>query len=123
MLDAIANDGYQYQGPAGHVFRMPIEGTFPLYRAYSPSFTDHFYTISQDDLDSAVQNGTYRSGGTGAYVYATQKCGSIPFYQLYNPELQDNLYTANMTEGAEALSNGYTYVGIAYYIQPDLYVN
>ena len=121
MMDAVHDDGYEYEGTAGHVFRLPSAGTTQLYRAFSPY--DHFYTISRDELDSAIQNGTYVSDGTEAYVYATPICGSIPFYQLYDPELQDNLYTTNATERDDAMDNGYTYVGIACYIVPDLHGN
>ena len=123
MMNALDVHGYEYQGPAGHVLSSKRERTSLLYSAYSHSAMDHFYTISQDDMDSAIKDGTYVSDGTAAYVYATSICGSIPFYRLYNPELQDNLYTTNTTERDDAMDNGYTFVEIACYILPDFYVD
>src|SRR5689334_18495864 len=53
----------------------------PFYRMYSPSGTDHFYTVSAAETNSAVKDG-YTFEGTACYVFpptTSHPGGTVPF--------------------------------------------
>ena len=107
-----------FEGIVGGVFRIPTVSTVPLYRAFSPTVIEHYYTTSQEKMDNAITRWGFDDQGTAAYVYATQVCGSIPLYSAWNEQEFDTLYTTNKTELDNALQNGYVDEGITCYVLP-----
>jgi hypothetical protein len=57
------------EGIMGYIATSPACGSVPLYRVYSPSTFDHFYTTSAAERDSALRGG-YINEGIAGYVWA-----------------------------------------------------
>ena len=94
-------------------------GAVPLYRAYSPSATDHFYTTNEAERDNAVNNLGYSAEGIAAYIFPSATCSSVPLYRMYSPSATDHFYTTNAAERQNAIANlGYSDEGIAGYVNP-----
>lgn len=123
MYDAIRNDGYVSEGDAALVFPTAdgpsIPGAIPLYRMWSPTRSDHFYTVSESQRDNAVQKRGYTDEGVTAYVYGTQLCGSVPLYRTFNPVAYDHFYTVNETEKLDFIDHrGYVDGGMVGFVFP-----
>lgn len=92
----------------------------PVYRLYSPSLGDHFYTLSKAESDNAAANDGYNFEGIAFYVFAnpTDVPNLMPVYRLFNPTVEDHFYTISQTERDSAETIGYNYEGIAFYAFP-----
>jgi hypothetical protein len=88
----------------------PPKGEVPLYRLYSPSQYDHFYTTSSDEVASAERIGygyEYIAGyvlpydGASCQSSAYKKTyGSEPLYRMYSQSQTDHYYTVNWNDYA-----------------------
>ncbi|KAJ7899790.1 hypothetical protein B0H13DRAFT_2029492 [Mycena leptocephala] len=120
----------------------------PLYRAWNPTISDHFYTPSLAEYNSA---GDYTPEGIRArlfttqvagsvrlirleervdgggyviedknpmYVYPTALCGSVPFYRLFAGAYGDHFYTESAEERDGSETSGWAYEWIAGYVFP-----
>ena len=119
MQNAVDNEGYvQDDANAATVHRQETPITIALYQLYNPNATDHFYTTSLSERDNATQSG-YDEEGITAYVYEAQLCGTVPLYRLYNPSVTDHFYTTSEVEKENFVRDmGYSYEGIAAYVNP-----
>ncbi|KAJ7687958.1 GMC oxidoreductase-domain-containing protein [Mycena rosella] len=91
----------------------------PLYRDYSSSQGDHFYTTDIGEYNSANANG-YVPEGIRALVFTTQVASSVQLMRLWSADAGDHLYTTDPNEVQSAMSV-YTYVldnGPAMYVYP-----
>ncbi len=89
----------------------------PLYRLYSNAVTNHFYTVSASEKDSAVNNSGYTFEGIAGYVYTDNSCGGIPFYRLYRAPSFDYVYTTSELQRDDAIQNhGFVLQGTAGYV-------
>ncbi len=109
--------GYNSETPVGHLMYQQELGTVPLYRYYSPSLTDHFYSTS-----NVTPNG-YNNEGIIGYIFVTPVSGSIPLYRSYRhlagPLANgDHLYTSSSVERDSAAFVGYSFEGIEGYVCP-----
>src|SRR5688572_9316450 len=108
--------GYQVESSGWGVIASQQTNTIPLYRFWSDSLTDHFYSTS------AQAPSGYVSEGTVGYVFATSVPGSIPLHRLYrhiggNPANGDHLYTIAEGERNDATTkHGYASEGIEAYV-------
>jgi hypothetical protein len=75
--DAALRGGYANEGAAGFAFLSEEPGTIPLFRLFSSSLHDHFYTTSAAERDQALSRFGYIDEGIAAYVLPTQ-CESSP---------------------------------------------
>ncbi|KAJ7908226.1 hypothetical protein B0H13DRAFT_1617734 [Mycena leptocephala] len=92
----------------------------PLYRDYSASLGDHFYTINLDEYSAANAAGATPEG-TAARVFTAKVASSAQFFRLYSIAAGDHLYTTDTTEVATAISVKYNYTlqsGAPMYIYP-----
>jgi len=98
-----------------------LRNLVPLYRLYSPSSRDYFYTTSAEE---ALKSTNYRyvyEGISGLVANKSDDClcnpaGFAPVYRLFKAGCNsDYLYTANDQEAANASTNGYVNEGVAYY--------
>ncbi|KAJ7146679.1 hypothetical protein C8R44DRAFT_973366 [Mycena epipterygia] len=80
----------------------------PLYRDYSSSGGDHFYTTDLAEYNSANSNDGYSPDGIRALVFTTQVAGSVQFIRLDNGNVTDHFYTTNVTEATVFAAAGYT---------------
>jgi hypothetical protein len=77
----------------------------PLYRYYSHSKSDHFYTT--EFAEGGRGMGTYEYTWIECHIHLAQVNGSIPLYRYWNKDAKDHFYTTNFNE----LGNGkYGYV-------------
>lgn len=87
----------------------------PLYRLYSVAATDHFYTTSAVERDSAAA-GAYQYEGIAGYIFPTEECGAIPLFRMYNPGVLDHFYTTSAGETDFAAGGGYVREGTTGYV-------
>ncbi|KAI6217090.1 hypothetical protein M3Y95_01240100 [Aphelenchoides besseyi] len=81
-----------------------------LYRSYNYGLTDHFYTISASESQTAVGIGWLQEDPMG-YVGTREdpKCPKFTqLYRLYSRLLSNHIYTVDKSERADLLSSGYT---------------
>ena len=118
MYNAITNLGYNAEGTTGYVFSDQEPHTVPLYRLYSASGTDHFYTTDAQERDNAIANSGYTSEGIAGYIYPDTNCGGLPLYRSYNAQGVDHFYTMSSSESDNAVSSGWSKEGITGYMLP-----
>lgn len=70
--------------------------------------SDHFYTISATERDSAAA-GAYEFEGVAGFVFPGPEPGPVPLYRAFNPSNGDHFYTANEAEYSNAVNN-YSYI-------------
>jgi hypothetical protein len=80
--NAVAQDGYHFEGTACYVYDSQQPGTVPFFRLLNNSDGDHFYTASPAERDNAVAQDGYHFEGTACYVYDSQQPGTVPFFRL-----------------------------------------
>jgi len=74
--------------------------TAPIFRYWSPSVTDHYYSIKYNELgEGDLGWGIERIAG---FAFSGQLLGTVPLYRYWNPTLGDHFYTTNFNE----LGNG-----------------
>ncbi|KAI0799561.1 hypothetical protein BC629DRAFT_1675195, partial [Irpex lacteus] len=91
----------------------------PLYRLYSPSLPDHFYTTNAAERDACTGYG-YTLESTAAQVLASPspEGSSIPFFRIYRN--REHFYTADVVEKQRVVGwAGTRDEGIAGYVYPD----
>jgi hypothetical protein len=74
----------------------------PLYRAWNPTISDHFYTTDPTEAADAVG---YTYEGVRAMLFTTQVSDSVQFLRLYSAGAGDHFYTTNVTEAQLAVAN------------------
>ncbi|KAJ7486928.1 hypothetical protein FB451DRAFT_1554084 [Mycena latifolia] len=92
----------------------------PLYRDYSSSLGDHFYTTDLAEYNSANAAG-YVPEGIRALVFGSPVAGAVQLLRLWSADAGDHLYTTSASEAQAATEPPYTYVfdsGPAMYIYP-----
>ena len=62
-------EGQKVEGPMGFVATSAVAGARPLYRLYSPSLANHFYTTSVDERDQVDKGSDYTYEGVACYVW------------------------------------------------------
>lgn len=110
-VQASSPSGDQSQSPAtpsGEDPSAPVENPdvggsvqpVPLYRMWN-SNGDHFYTISLDEVNTALKYGYVLENDNGLAVgdcYPVATPGTMPLYRLWNPAISDHFYTTNSQE-------------------------
>ena len=66
--------------------------------------SDHFYTTSAAERDSATA-AAYESEGVAGFVFRDHEPGPVPLYRAFNPSNGDHFYTANDAEYTNAVNN------------------
>jgi hypothetical protein len=78
--------------------------------------SDHFYTTSAAERDSAAA-GAYENEGIAGHVFAGPEPGPVPWYRAWLPRNGDHFYTADAAEYDNAVNSyGYRAEGKAGYI-------
>jgi len=75
-----------------------LNETVPVYRMYSPSQTDHFYTTSYHEYSTIAPAVGYIGEGILGDIYSSTQTGTIPVYRMYSPSQTDHFYTTNYYE-------------------------
>ncbi|KAH9910624.1 uncharacterized protein BXZ73DRAFT_58044, partial [Epithele typhae] len=66
---AVSALGYTNEGVAAYVYPSAKYGSVPLFRMYSTSASDHFYTTDVDEKHRAVASLGSSDEGVVGYVY------------------------------------------------------
>ena len=115
--NAVAQDGYHFEGTACYVYDSQQPGTVPFFRLLNDSDGDHFYTASIAESNNAVAQDGYHFEGTACYVYDSQQPGTVPFFRLLDDSDGDHFYTASIAESNNAVAqDGYHFEGTACYV-------
>jgi hypothetical protein len=89
----------------------------PLYRLYSGSSSDHFYTTSMDEAFRATSYHGYAYEGISGKCMPTQEWGTTPLYRMYSGSAGDHFYTTSWQERDTAIAwHGYSNEGVACYV-------
>ena len=70
----------------------------PVYRMYSPSQTDHFYTTNYYEYSTIAPAVGYIGEGILGNMYSSSQTGTVPVYRMYSPSQTDHFYTTNYYE-------------------------
>jgi hypothetical protein len=103
------NNGWIFEGIGMFVFSNQIDNTIPVYRWYSASAVDHYYTTNPLDKPA----GYSLESSTAFYVYPSAINGALPVYRYYNATTGDHFYTKDPDE--VTFMPGYAAEGIAWY--------
>ncbi|MCU0915179.1 MAG: GEVED domain-containing protein [Planctomycetes bacterium] len=94
----------------------------PVYRFWSPTLRDHFYTISETEKDRLLKEcpNTWSFEGIAFYAYPPEQApvGSKPVYRFWSESLGHHHYAASEAEKQSLLEqqpNVWTPEGIAWY--------
>ena len=89
-------------------------GASTLYRLYrpgdKPGGSNHLFTTSKEERDSAVSQGFNYEGDVGK-VYDTAQADTQEVQRFYNPELNRHMYTADLEEIKTLAGKGYNKEG------------
>ena len=97
---------------------VPTSATIPIFRMYSPSNKDHFYTTSYNEYSTIAVNFGYTQEGILGYIYSSPLAGTIPIYRMWSPSNKDHFYTTSYNEySTTAVNYGYKQEGILGYAQ------
>jgi hypothetical protein len=75
MDKAVSSLGYKAEGITGYLYSGPRQGCsnfVPLYRTWSPSATDHFYTSNKTERDVAISRFGYQDEGITGYIFVAR---------------------------------------------------
>ena len=114
------NDVYVYQGEnkaditVGSL-RFKLAYPAPLYRMYNTKTSEHLWTKSKKEYESAG-SGSYADWKAEGVAWYVPTSSSKPVYRLYNTKSGDHHYTTSATEKAKLVDSGqWRDEGIAFY--------
>lgn len=90
----------------------------PLFRGYSRTDTDHFYTTSQVERDNLPSHG-YNYEKIEAYISDRPFPEGVSLYRLYHPTGKSHYYTTKPDEKQNAINLGFIDEGTIGYVYPD----
>lgn len=97
--------------PAAH----PVDPKLaPVYRYWSPSLRDHYYTLDFSLLGTG-RNG-WRYQGVAFYIYPTKEEETVPLFRYWNLRMGNHYYTTSFEELGEG-KDGYKFKGILGYVK------
>ncbi|KAF8189105.1 hypothetical protein K438DRAFT_1593415 [Mycena galopus ATCC 62051] len=107
LINEYLPQGYPLEGVTGLVFVTSEPGTTQLYRLFSQTVQNNYYTTSTAERDAALKNGYLADElwSPKTWIYANQICGSIPLFHLYNGSQKDSFYTTSDSERIDFISN------------------
>jgi uncharacterized phage protein gp47/JayE len=92
--------------------------SIPLYRLYSKSKKDHFYTTDAAERNRAIAALEYQDEGIVGYIFSSQVSGTKALYRflLSDGDHGDHFYTTDEAEKASMPASSYE--GVAGYVFP-----
>lgn len=96
----------------------------PLYRSYSTTDTDHFYTTNPVERDYAANNSGYTFEKVEAYISNRPYTDGVTLHRLYNSTAKSHYYTTSDTERDTVLLDpNWVYENAAGYVYPNYVEN
>ncbi|KAG6852184.1 hypothetical protein C0991_002287 [Blastosporella zonata] len=94
--------------------------THPLFRAWHPIATDHFYTANPAEMKDAISKLGYADEGVTGYIFINQQPSTVPLFRLFHLPQHNHFYTTDAKERDNAIALlGYVDEGIVGYIYPN----
>ena len=116
---------YRYEGIAWYAYPPGYQesNTYPVYRFFSTETNTHFFTISEEEMDTIIDNYPwYRYEGIAWYAYPPgyQESNTYPVYRFFSTETNTHFFTISEEEMDTIIDNypWYRYEGIAWYAYP-----
>jgi hypothetical protein len=96
-----------------------VANQIPLYRLVNTKNGDHFYTVSAQERDNAVQAFDYIFEGIACYVLPAYDRVGVPLYRMLHANNGDHFYTISEAERDRLIqSRAYTSEGAACNVLP-----
>ncbi|KAJ7133679.1 hypothetical protein C8R43DRAFT_1239445 [Mycena crocata] len=93
------DDGFEYDGAAGRVFKTKQPSTVPFYHLYNEDTQTNSYPTNKRDRDARlVGDPANVDKGVAAWIFAKRLCGSKPLYRLDKPASVNYFYTTDEDE-------------------------
>jgi len=116
---------WTYESVAWRAHANSAQGSSPVYRFWSPVFSQHFFTISEAERDHIMtmwpEIWTYE--GVAWHAYQSGGAGLSPVYRFWSPVNNGHFYTISPVERDQVIATWpdvWTYEGVAYYAYPAL---
>ncbi|MCY1046002.1 hypothetical protein OV208_32110 [Corallococcus sp. bb12-1] len=91
-------------------------GLSPVYRLYSPTVLEHFWTIDAAEKQSAQSSYGYtQDEGIGFHAATASGPCLVPVYRLVRAAASRHTFTTSQTERASLVASGWTDEGIKLY--------
>jgi hypothetical protein len=112
-----------YEGVAYHTFSTAADAALkPVYRFWSPSVGEHFFTINEQEKDILIRDygyvWTYEGVAFYAYPEGQQPAGALPVYRFWSASGNRHFFTISEQE-KQWLIDQYSYYwapeGVAWY--------
>src|SRR5262245_15633802 len=85
---------------------LSVADVSPIYRYYSGSLVDHFYTTNFWELRCGDGTSDYVYERTIGYIAKRTFAGTTPLYRFYSPKQQRHLYQLSATPPSNYQSEG-----------------
>lgn len=95
-----------------------VAARLPIYKLWNSTTSDHYYTTSTSNRDTAISDAGYSFQNIAGYLYQYPEPGAIPLIQLWSGNRNDHAYAAGNTEASALEAVGYTRQGIIGYMPP-----
>jgi hypothetical protein len=123
--DALDLEGHPRRfGAAVDMGALEYQGLGPVYRFWSESLGQHFYTISGSERDKLVGqfSHVWRLEGIAYYAYFRKsETNLVPVYRFWSDSLKSHVWTASESEKNKLIreqSKIWQYEGIVFYAYP-----
>ncbi|KAE9547315.1 hypothetical protein FO519_009473, partial [Halicephalobus sp. NKZ332] len=114
----VVKNGYAIEGQMGFIGTSEscwCPGILSLYRMWSASAHDHFYTTNYDEMLNALKD--YKLEGTMGYCMPEPGYDLVPLHRFWSPSRHDHFYTISEDEKNQVQQKGdYNYEGIQCYV-------
>ncbi|MDR2870963.1 MAG: metallophosphoesterase [Xanthomonadaceae bacterium] len=90
-----------------------ISGLTPAYRLYHPKSHNFFWTINQNEIDTAVNSLGYEKGGVNFFVSSTPAECTQPVYRYRQGAI--HRYAVKQADRDKLLADGWVYDGLHFY--------
>ncbi|EPS95053.1 hypothetical protein FOMPIDRAFT_1054516 [Fomitopsis schrenkii] len=84
--------------PQAADFGCDTDNASPLFRAYSSSNTDHFYTTDYNEMRGAIASDSYVYQGVMGLIFRLPSEGTTLLYRGFNPNVVDHFLTISQDE-------------------------
>ncbi|MBD3238806.1 MAG: hypothetical protein GF332_04180 [Candidatus Moranbacteria bacterium] len=93
-------DIWRLEGVNYYVYPKHQTGTVPVYRFWSPVYSRHFYTASEQEKNTVIKqwSNIWHLEGIIFYVYPRYKTGTTAIHRFWSPVYSSHFYTASEKE-------------------------
>ncbi len=113
IIDKYNDDVWKYDGVAFYAYKTKEPGMLPVYRFYSKSGLEHFYTISESSKRAIIDkysDDVWKYEGVAFYAYPKNpktacQSGATPVYRFYSKNLTAHYFSTSDSEKSYLIDN------------------